>query len=36
MSKSDGTLLALFENIYRLQRLQGDHPEWTLDTIVVQ
>ncbi len=36
MSKSDGTLLALFENIYRLERLQGDHPEWTLDTIVVQ
>ena len=36
MRRTDGTLLALFETPYRLERLQGDHPEWTLDVIVVQ
>jgi peptide chain release factor 3 len=29
------TLLALFETPYRLERLRGDHPDWTLDAIVV-
>jgi peptide chain release factor 3 len=35
MSRTDGTLLALFETPYRLERLRGDHPDWTLDAIVV-
>jgi peptide chain release factor 3 len=36
MNRTDGTLLALFETPYRLERLQGDHPDWTLDVIVVR
>jgi peptide chain release factor 3 len=33
--RRDGALLALFENEYRLERLQADHPEWRLDPILV-
>ena len=36
MSRTDGTLFALFETPYRLERLQREHPDWTLDVIVVQ
>jgi len=32
--RTDGALLALFENRYRLERLQRDHPELTLRPIV--
>ncbi|MGI8492364.1 MAG: peptide chain release factor 3 [Acidimicrobiales bacterium] len=34
LGRRDGTLLALFESPYWLARVAGDHPEWTLDTIV--
>ena len=34
MSRSDGALVALFENRYRLQRLESDEPELTLQPIV--
>ncbi len=34
LARVDGTLLALFENVYRLQRLKGEHPDWKLDPIV--
>ena len=34
MERSDGTLLALFESPYWLQRLEGDHPDWTLERII--
>ncbi|MDA8197768.1 MAG: peptide chain release factor 3 [Actinomycetota bacterium] len=34
LTRSDGTLLALFENQFRLQRLESDHPNWLLDHIV--
>ncbi len=33
LARSDGTLLALFESKYWLERLQNDHPEWELDSI---
>ncbi len=36
MARTDGALLALFENPYRLERIQSDHPDWTLDVIVAQ
>jgi len=36
MRRSDGTLLALFETPYRLERLQNDHPDWTLDVIIAR
>ena len=35
LERNDGTLLALFESPYWLQRLEGDHPDWCLETIVV-
>ena len=35
LTRRDGALLALFENEYRLQRLEADHPEWRLDPILV-
>lgn len=31
---ANGTLLAIFESEYRVQRLEGDHPDWRLDTII--
>jgi peptide chain release factor 3 len=34
MRRSDGALVALFENRYRSQRLEADHPEITLVPIV--
>ncbi len=35
LERDDGSLLALFESPYWLQRLEVDHPDWTLDSIVV-
>ena len=35
-SRHDGTLLALFESPYRLERLQSEHANWTLDTMVIR
>ncbi len=32
--RKDGTLLAIFESEYRVQRLESDHPDWTLETIL--
>ena len=34
MSRADGTLLALFESKYWLERLQGDQPELVLEPLV--
>ncbi|MDQ3305823.1 MAG: peptide chain release factor 3 [Actinomycetota bacterium] len=34
LARSDGTLLALFESAYWLQRLKADHPDWTLEMIL--
>ena len=34
MKRSDGTLVALFENRYRLARLEQDEPELTLEPLV--
>ena len=34
MSRADGTMLALFESKYWLDRLQGDQPELTLEPLV--
>jgi peptide chain release factor 3 len=34
LTRSDGALVALFENRYRLQRLEGDEPELTLEPII--
>ena len=34
LTRSDGALVALFENRYRLQRLESDEPELTLDHII--
>jgi peptide chain release factor 3 len=34
LEREDGTLLALFASPYRLQRMQTDNPEWTLDPIL--
>ncbi len=36
MVAGDGTQMALFESIYRLQRLEADHPEWCLEHIVAE
>lgn len=33
--RSDGSLLALFESPHWLQRVESDHPDWTLDRLVV-
>ena len=35
LTRSDGELLALFENPYWLARLERDHPDWRLDHILV-
>ena len=32
--RRDGTLLALFESPWWLQRVQNEHPDWTLDAII--
>ena len=34
LTRGDGALVALFENRYRLQRLESDEPELTLDPII--
>jgi len=34
LARADGTLLALFESPYQLQRLEQDHPEWCLYPVV--
>ena len=34
LTRRDGTLLAIFESEYRVQRLEGDHPDWMLATIL--
>jgi peptide chain release factor 3 len=34
LTRSDGALVALFENRYRLQRLEADEPELTLEPII--
>ena len=36
LGRSDGALLALFESIYWLQRIESDHPEWTLEPLVAE
>ncbi|MGZ0229841.1 MAG: hypothetical protein ACKVKO_07795, partial [Acidimicrobiales bacterium] len=36
MVAGDGTQMALFESVYRLQRLEADHPEWCLERIVAE
>jgi peptide chain release factor 3 len=33
-TRTDGTLLALFDSDFWLDRVQNQHPDWTLDTIV--
>jgi peptide chain release factor 3 len=32
--RADGTLLALFESPYRLERLESEHPDWCLEPVV--
>jgi peptide chain release factor 3 len=34
LARTDGTLLALFESPFWLQRLETDHPDWCLEHIV--
>jgi peptide chain release factor 3 len=34
LERGDGALVALFENRYRLQRLEGDEPSLRLDPII--
>ncbi|MGH9110585.1 MAG: peptide chain release factor 3 [Acidimicrobiales bacterium] len=34
LARADGTLLALFESSWQLQRLEQDHPDWRLDPVV--
>jgi peptide chain release factor 3 len=34
LTRTDGTLLALFDSPYRLQRLEAEHRDWTLDPIL--
>ena len=34
LARADGTLLALFDNPYHLQRLEQDHPDWRLDPVL--
>jgi peptide chain release factor 3 len=36
LERSDGTLLALFESAYWLERLEGEQPELTLDRLVAE
>ncbi|MCU1501291.1 MAG: bacterial peptide chain release factor 3 (bRF-3), partial [Ilumatobacteraceae bacterium] len=36
MHRSDGAIVALFENKYRLQRLESDEPELTLEPILAE
>ncbi len=34
LSRGDGTLLAVFQSPYWLERVASDHPDWTLEQIV--
>jgi peptide chain release factor 3 len=34
LARSDGSLLALFESPYWLQRLEADHPDWELEPVL--
>ena len=36
LQRSDGELLAVFESVYWLERLEGEHPELTLDKLVAE
>ncbi|MEX2586437.1 MAG: peptide chain release factor 3 [Actinomycetota bacterium] len=36
MARADGTLLALFESPFWLDRLKGEHPEWCLEPILTE
>jgi peptide chain release factor 3 len=36
LKRADGTILALFESPYWLDRLAGDRPELTLERIVAE
>ena len=36
LERSDGTLLAVFESVYWLERLERDQPELTLDRLVAE
>ncbi len=36
LRRSDGTLLAAFESPYWLDHLQGEHPEWRLESILTE
>jgi peptide chain release factor 3 len=36
LERSDGALLALFESVYWLQRLESDNPDWTLRPLVAE
>ncbi len=36
LRRTDGTLLAAFESPYWLDHLQGEHPEWLLDSILAE
>jgi peptide chain release factor 3 len=36
LSRSDGALLAVFESVYWLERLEAEHPELTLDRLVAE
>ncbi|MBW3575915.1 MAG: peptide chain release factor 3, partial [Actinobacteria bacterium] len=35
LTRTDGVLLALFTSPRWLERVESDHPDWTLDPIVV-
>jgi len=34
LERTDGTLLAVFNSPYWLDRVEADHPDWTLEAIV--
>ena len=36
LQRSDGELLAVFESVYWLERLEGEHPELTLERLVAE
>jgi peptide chain release factor 3 len=36
LERTDGTLLALFESVYWLERLENEHPELTLERLVAE
>ena len=34
LARSDGTLLALFESTWWLDRVEAEHPDWTLAPVI--